>query len=100
MTAPITASSKIKFLGLLRDRSRRSWIVSNLQGPGQTRNDERKIGKKTVKPDKKGEVKQRLCVVVWLSDRNHLFTGEGEGREEPLERVGTTRQSHGKVRYV
>ncbi|PKI53387.1 hypothetical protein CRG98_026227 [Punica granatum] len=55
---------------------------------------------KTVKPDKKGEVKRRLCAVVGLSDRDHLFTGESEGCEEPLEHDGTTGQSRGRKRHV
>ncbi|OWM71185.1 hypothetical protein CDL15_Pgr011312 [Punica granatum] len=44
--APTTAPSEIGLLGLLRDRSRRSWTVPNVPEPGQTRNDERKFGKK------------------------------------------------------
>ncbi|OWM72673.1 hypothetical protein CDL15_Pgr010274 [Punica granatum] len=34
------------------------------------------------------------------SDRDHLFMGEGEGYEEPLERDGTTWQSRGRKWYV
>ncbi|OWM63176.1 hypothetical protein CDL15_Pgr009401 [Punica granatum] len=34
-----------------------------------------------------------LCTVDRPSDRDHFFTGEGEGREEPLECDGTTRRS-------
>ncbi|OWM67441.1 hypothetical protein CDL15_Pgr027198 [Punica granatum] len=40
-------------------------------------------------------MKRWLCTVDRPSDRDHLFTGEGEGCEEPFERDGTTRQSHG-----
>ncbi|PKI38840.1 hypothetical protein CRG98_040768 [Punica granatum] len=35
-----------------------------------------------------------LCTVVWLSDRDHIFTGESEGCEEPFERDGTTRNAN------
>ncbi|PKI53384.1 hypothetical protein CRG98_026224 [Punica granatum] len=35
-----------------------------------------------------------------LSDRDHLFTGESEGCEEPLECDGTTRRSRGRKRIV
>ncbi|OWM72780.1 hypothetical protein CDL15_Pgr024832 [Punica granatum] len=45
-------------------------------------------------------VKRWLCTVDQPSDRDHLFTGEGEGGEEPLERDGTTRQSRGKKWHV
>ncbi|OWM80556.1 hypothetical protein CDL15_Pgr015568 [Punica granatum] len=34
------------------------------------------------------------------SDRDHLFTGKGEGCEEPFERDGTTRQSRGRRWHV
>ncbi|PKI61999.1 hypothetical protein CRG98_017608 [Punica granatum] len=47
-------------------------------------------------PVKNKRMKRRLSTVEWLSDRDHLFTGESEGCEEPLERDGTTRQSRGK----
>ncbi|OWM65115.1 hypothetical protein CDL15_Pgr027185 [Punica granatum] len=40
-------------------------------------------------------MKRWLCTVDRPSDRDHLFTGEGEGCEEPFERDGTTRQSRG-----
>ncbi|PKI38991.1 hypothetical protein CRG98_040616 [Punica granatum] len=33
-------------------------------------------------------------------DRDHFFTGEGEGCEEPLERDGTTRRSRREKRHV
>ncbi|PKI43212.1 hypothetical protein CRG98_036397 [Punica granatum] len=39
-------------------------------------------------------------MVERLSDRDHLFTGESEGCEEPLEHDGTTRQSRGKKWHV
>ncbi|OWM77012.1 hypothetical protein CDL15_Pgr010100 [Punica granatum] len=49
-------------------------------------------------------VMARLAKVVrgngTRGDRDHLFTGEGEGGEEPLERDGTTRQSRGKKWHV
>ncbi|OWM72681.1 hypothetical protein CDL15_Pgr009138 [Punica granatum] len=45
-------------------------------------------------------MKWRLCTVVWLSDRDHLFTGESEGYEGPVERGGTTRQSRGRKWHV
>ncbi|PKI53265.1 hypothetical protein CRG98_026345 [Punica granatum] len=98
--APVTAPSEIGFLGLLRGRSRRSWIVPNVPKPGQTRNDERKFGKKNVNPVKRERVERRLCTVVWLSDRDHLFTGESGGYEEPFECDGTTRQSRGGKWHV
>ncbi|OWM90291.1 hypothetical protein CDL15_Pgr014129 [Punica granatum] len=40
-------------------------------------------------------MKRWLCTVDRPSDRDHLFTGEGEGCEEPFERDGTTRQGRG-----
>ncbi|PKI57000.1 hypothetical protein CRG98_022606 [Punica granatum] len=45
-------------------------------------------------------MKRGLCTVVWLSDRDHLFTGESEGCEGPFERDGTTRQSRGRKWHV
>ncbi|OWM90631.1 hypothetical protein CDL15_Pgr023862 [Punica granatum] len=45
--------------------------------------------------DKKNGAERRLCTVVGLSDRDHLFTGESGGCEEPFERDGTTRQGRG-----
>ncbi|PKI46861.1 hypothetical protein CRG98_032747, partial [Punica granatum] len=41
-----------------------------------------------------------LCTVDRPSDRDHLFTREGEGCEEPFERDGTTLRSRGKKCYV
>ncbi|OWM65570.1 hypothetical protein CDL15_Pgr023840 [Punica granatum] len=98
--APTTTPSEIGFLGLLRDRSRRSWTVPNVLEPGQTRNDERKFVKKRRNPIKRERVKRRLGTVVWLSDRDHLFTGESGGYEGPFERDGTTRQGHGRKWHV
>ncbi|PKI18290.1 hypothetical protein CRG98_049436, partial [Punica granatum] len=94
--APTTARCKIELLGLLRDGPRRSWTVPNAPRPGQTRNSERKLGKKLTGPDKKDEAERRLCTVGGLSDRDHLFTGESGGYEEPLERDGMTHRSRGK----
>ncbi|PKI68508.1 hypothetical protein CRG98_011104 [Punica granatum] len=71
-----TARCKIGLVVLLRDGSRRSWVVSNVPSPRQARDMDR------------------------LSDRDHLFTGESEGREEPFERDGTTRRSRGKKWHV
>ncbi|PKI77637.1 hypothetical protein CRG98_001975 [Punica granatum] len=51
-------------------------------------------------PVKKERVERQLCTVVWLSDRDHLFTGESEGDEGPFERDGTTRQSCGRKWHV
>ncbi|PKI61313.1 hypothetical protein CRG98_018304 [Punica granatum] len=48
--------------------------------------------KKAKNPTKRKRVKRWLCTVDRPSDHDHLFTGEGEGCEEPLERDGTTRQ--------
>ncbi|OWM70400.1 hypothetical protein CDL15_Pgr008689 [Punica granatum] len=45
-------------------------------------------------------MKRRLCTVGRPSDRDHLFTGEGEGCEEPFERDGTTHRSRGKKWHV
>ncbi|PKI78843.1 hypothetical protein CRG98_000768 [Punica granatum] len=45
-------------------------------------------------------MKRWLCTVDRPSDRDHLFTGEGEGCEEPFKRDGTTRQSRGEERHV
>ncbi|PKI68878.1 hypothetical protein CRG98_010733 [Punica granatum] len=72
--APTTTRCKIRLLGLLRDGPRHSWTVLNVPWPGQTRNR--------------------------FSDRDHLFTGESEGYEEPFERDGTTRRSRGKKWHV
>ncbi|PKI57280.1 hypothetical protein CRG98_022319 [Punica granatum] len=41
-----------------------------------------------------------LCTVDRPPDRDHLFTREGEGYEEPFERDGTTRQSRGGNRHI
>ncbi|PKI39665.1 hypothetical protein CRG98_039950, partial [Punica granatum] len=49
---------------------------------------------------KRKRKKGRSCSVARLLDRDHLVTGESEGRERPLEHVGTTRQSRGKVGHV
>ncbi|OWM72949.1 hypothetical protein CDL15_Pgr016509 [Punica granatum] len=45
-------------------------------------------------------MKRWLCTVDRPSDRDHLFTGEGEGCEEPFERDGTTRQGRGAKRHA
>ncbi|OWM87031.1 hypothetical protein CDL15_Pgr006195 [Punica granatum] len=45
-------------------------------------------------------MKRWLCTVDRPSDRDHLFTGEGEGCEEPFERDGTTRQGGGVKRHA
>ncbi|PKI55959.1 hypothetical protein CRG98_023650 [Punica granatum] len=45
-------------------------------------------------------MKRWLCTVDRPSDRDHLFTREDEGSEEPFERDGMTRQSHGRNRHV
>ncbi|PKI55407.1 hypothetical protein CRG98_024180 [Punica granatum] len=47
-------------------------------------------------PIRRKWMKRGLCTGVWLSDRDHLFTGESEGCERPFERDGTTRRSRGK----
>ncbi|PKI42998.1 hypothetical protein CRG98_036612 [Punica granatum] len=69
---------------------------SNVPRPEQARKCEIKFGKSRVNPVKEGRVERRLCTVDRPSDRDHLFTGKGEGCEEPLERDGTTRRSRGK----
>ncbi|PKI70814.1 hypothetical protein CRG98_008809 [Punica granatum] len=74
-TTPTTVWCKIGLLGLLRDEPRRSWTVPNVP-------------------------RRRLCTVVWLLDRDHLFTGKSEGCEGPFERDGTTRRSRGKEWHV
>ncbi|PKI45184.1 hypothetical protein CRG98_034421 [Punica granatum] len=40
-----TARCKIGLVGLLRDGSRRSWVVPNVPSPRQARNSEKKLGK-------------------------------------------------------
>ncbi|PKI60409.1 hypothetical protein CRG98_019194 [Punica granatum] len=40
------------------------------------------------------------CTVERLSDRDHLFTGESEGCEKPLEREGTTRHCRERKWHV
>ncbi|OWM86323.1 hypothetical protein CDL15_Pgr020631 [Punica granatum] len=45
-------------------------------------------------------MRRRLCTVGRPSDRDHLFTREGEGYEEPFERDGTTRRSRGTKRHA
>ncbi|OWM66809.1 hypothetical protein CDL15_Pgr012401 [Punica granatum] len=40
-------------------------------------------------------MKRRLCTVDRPSDRDHLFTEEGEGCEEPFECDGMTGRSRG-----
>ncbi|OWM84221.1 hypothetical protein CDL15_Pgr011606 [Punica granatum] len=47
-------------------------------------------------PKKEKEREAWLCLVARLLDRDHLVTGECEGREKPLECVGTTHLSRGK----
>ncbi|PKI61989.1 hypothetical protein CRG98_017621 [Punica granatum] len=66
------------------------------RGSRKTRVDgysERKSGVKVNNPVKEETVKRWLCTVDRPSDRDHLFTSEGEGCEEPFERDGSTRQS-------
>ncbi|OWM64716.1 hypothetical protein CDL15_Pgr005979 [Punica granatum] len=98
--APVTTRRKIGFVGLLRDGSRHSWIVPNMPNPKQTRNSEIKLGRNQVDPVKEKRVERWLCTVDRPSDRDHLFTGEGEGCEEPFERDGTTRRSRGKKWHI
>ncbi|OWM73861.1 hypothetical protein CDL15_Pgr018921 [Punica granatum] len=45
-------------------------------------------------------MKRWLCTVDRPSDRDHLFTRDGEGCEEPLECDGTTRQSRGAKWHI
>ncbi|PKI52577.1 hypothetical protein CRG98_027005 [Punica granatum] len=47
-------------------------------------------------PRKRKRRERRLRPIDRLSAHDHLFTGESEGHEEPLEHVGTTRQDRGK----
>ncbi|OWM72669.1 hypothetical protein CDL15_Pgr002565 [Punica granatum] len=89
------ARCKVGLVGLLRGRSRRSWKVPNVPKLRQTQNSEIKLGKSQADPVKEKRVRRRLCTVDRPSDRDHLFTREGEGCEEPFERDGTTRQSRG-----
>ncbi|OWM90846.1 hypothetical protein CDL15_Pgr028976 [Punica granatum] len=77
--APTTAWCKIELVGLLRDGFRHSWVVPDVPSPRQARNSERKFGKNTKNPVKRKRVKRWLCTVDRPSDRDHLFTGEGEG---------------------
>ncbi|PKI63922.1 hypothetical protein CRG98_015703 [Punica granatum] len=97
--APVTALSEIGFLGLLRSRSRCSWTVPN----GRSLDKPKTMRESSIKnygPRKRERVERRLCTVVGLSDCDRLFTGESEGCEEPFERIGTTRQSHGGKWHV
>ncbi|OWM87227.1 hypothetical protein CDL15_Pgr021216 [Punica granatum] len=96
MLAPATARCKIGLVGLLRDGSRRPWVVPNVPSARQARNNERKFSKNTRSSVRKKTMKRWLCTVDRPSDHDHLFTGEGEGYEEPFERDGTTRQSRGE----
>ncbi|PKI71434.1 hypothetical protein CRG98_008171 [Punica granatum] len=98
--APATARCKIGLVGLLRDGARRSWVVPNVPSPRQARNSERNFGKNTKSSVRKKTMKRWLCTVDRPSDRDHLFTGEGEGCEEPFERDGTTRQGRGAKRHA
>ncbi|PKI62779.1 hypothetical protein CRG98_016822 [Punica granatum] len=67
--------------------------------PGTARR-ERKLDVKARNPVKRETMMRWLCTVDRPSDRDHFFTGEGEGREEPLEWDGTTRQSRGAKWYA
>ncbi|PKI51570.1 hypothetical protein CRG98_028032 [Punica granatum] len=87
-------------MGTLGHTHSRVAIVVNVPNPEQARNSEIKLGKNQVDPVKEKWVEQWLCAVDQPSDRDHLFTGEGEGCEEPFELDGTTRQSRGKKRHV
>ncbi|OWM78291.1 hypothetical protein CDL15_Pgr028284 [Punica granatum] len=98
--APTTARCEVGLLGLLRDRSRRSWVVPSVPNPEQVRNGEIKLGKKKNDPLERNRRKRELCTVGRPSDRDHLVTREGEGCEEPFERDGTTRRSRGENRHV
>ncbi|OWM69405.1 hypothetical protein CDL15_Pgr013183 [Punica granatum] len=80
--APVTARCKIRLVGLLRDGSRRSWVVPNVPSPRQARDSERKFGKNVKNPVKEKRMKRWLCTVDRPSDRDYFFTGEGEGCEE------------------
>ncbi|PKI66322.1 hypothetical protein CRG98_013284 [Punica granatum] len=55
--------------------------------------DAKKTGKNFKDPRREKGEKWQRCMVERLSARNHLVTGESEGREEPLESDGTTRLS-------
>ncbi|OWM77068.1 hypothetical protein CDL15_Pgr002592 [Punica granatum] len=94
------ARCKIGLVGLLRDGYRRSWTVPNVPNPEQVRNSEKRLGKNQVDSVKKKRVERWLCTVNRPSDHDHLFTGEGEGCEEPFERDGTTRRSRGEKWHV
>ncbi|PKI60722.1 hypothetical protein CRG98_018883 [Punica granatum] len=93
--APTTARCKIGLVELIKDGSRRLWVVSNMPSPKQTRNSERKFGKNPKNPVKMEWVERWLCTVDRLSDHDHLSTGKSEGYEGPFERDGTIRQGRG-----
>ncbi|PKI11379.1 hypothetical protein CRG98_049537, partial [Punica granatum] len=76
MLAPVTVRCKIGLVGLLRDGSRRSWVVPDVPSPRQTRDSERKFGKNVKNLVKEKRMKRWLCTVDRPSDRDHLFTGE------------------------
>ncbi|PKI61394.1 hypothetical protein CRG98_018202 [Punica granatum] len=56
--APGTARCKIGLVGLLRDGSKRSWVVPSVPSPKQARNSGRKFGKNTRNSVRKKTVKQ------------------------------------------
>ncbi|PKI55888.1 hypothetical protein CRG98_023704 [Punica granatum] len=61
---------------------------------------EKKFGMDTKNPVREEIVRRCLCTVDRSSDRDHLFTGEGEGGEESFECDGTTRQGREKKWHV
>ncbi|PKI54255.1 hypothetical protein CRG98_025352, partial [Punica granatum] len=91
MLAPTTARCGVGLVGLLRSRSRCPWADPNMPSPGRIGNSEKKLGMNPNDPVRKKMMKRWLCTMDRPSDRDHLFTGEGEGCEEPFERDGTTR---------
>ncbi|PKI67884.1 hypothetical protein CRG98_011728 [Punica granatum] len=70
-------------------------VVPNVPSPRQARNSERKLCKNTRSSVRKKTMKRWLWTEDRPSDRGLLFTGEGEGCEEPFERDGMTRQGRG-----
>ncbi|PKI42016.1 hypothetical protein CRG98_037594 [Punica granatum] len=72
---------------------------SSRGSPGKT-SRHASSGHGTANPVKNKRMVRRLSTVERLSDRDHLFTGESEGCEEPFERDGTTHRSRGKKWHV
>ncbi|PKI49576.1 hypothetical protein CRG98_030032 [Punica granatum] len=56
----------------------------------------KETGENYKEPKRKGRERRQSCTVERFSDRDHLVTGEREGRKKPLECDGTTCRGCGK----